>query len=130
MLSFQAECRTESVNNPSLAVHASVQMVAGVKLHTRLRRVYFQSASAVRVCDSRGQRQSTATAVQSVVMIESKAKLQLLAVFVESLSDLLWCAEIEWRSRNGAQLASRDQVLIDRSEFIGINHHEMFGNTS
>ena len=103
MLRFQAE-------------PAMFKMVAGVKLHTRLRGPDFHYAAALRLADPGGQHEGFAVAIQNkVVVVTAGFRLEL----IDARADASRCGEVQRRAFHAGDFAGGNQLVVRRRVAFG-----------
>lgn len=61
-------------------------------------------------------------------MVKAPCNLELLVVRLDVAAERLGCAEIEWRTGHGANLARRDVVLALGEESLGVDSRDLVQN--
>lgn len=128
VLRLQAESVTPLVDVAALSSDASIQEVTRVELHSRLCRRHFEYAACRGFVHSRGQCHPSTFAVDHKIVVISVTERELLVVVVDPRPDPGRFGEIERRSLDSSQFTCRDQVLVDGSEAVGIDHNFVIEN--
>src|SRR6266849_8855063 len=90
MLRLQAQSVTQFVDVSLFPRDGSIQEIATVKLHARLRGEYFQHTPAAGLMDAGGQRQAVVLPVDHPVVIVPASYHQLLIVVIDTSADRGW----------------------------------------
>src|SRR5437867_2095492 len=130
MLRLQAKPVTPFINVPLLTGYRSIQEIATVKLHPRLRSRDFQHSPGVWLMYSRRERQPVTFPVDDKIVIVSMPHDQLFIVVVYSSAYWGRLSEIERRAFDQPQFACRDQGFIDGSKPVCIEREFMAKNVA
>ena len=130
MLRLQAQSITPFVDMPIFPRDRSIEEIPRVELHSGLRRRNFQHASARRFVDASRERQPCALTIDDEIMVVAMAEHELFIVVIDPRADLRRSREIKRRAFHRTQLARGDQVLVHRSESIGVDHDFMIQNVA
>src|SRR6185437_9663652 len=108
---FKAKIRARRVGF-AFAAAASIEMIPGIKLHSRLSSSNLQNPPRFRIVRPRSKsRRRSATLIEHVTVIVPKPDLQLLIVLVNSLAD---CVRLKKIKRRPPLIESRPSESASR----------------
>src|SRR5215469_7510075 len=130
MLRLKAESVTPLVDVPALARDGTIQEVARVELYRRLRRRNFEHTARGRLVHAGRRRHPCTLAIEHEVVVISVPEDELLIVVFDPGPDPGRLREIKGSALDRSQFASGNQVLVDGSEAVGVDHDFMIENVA
>lgn len=95
-----------------------VEEVACVELNPWFGGLFLKHSAGGGIVDSCRRMQAATLAIEHPVVVVPVSKLELLVVHADAFTNCLLESEIEWRSGDGLLFARRNQLGVDRGEFI------------
>ena len=130
MLGLQAETIASLVDMTLFPCDGAVEKISRVELHTGLCGRDFQHAPAGGFVHTCSQGKAVPFAVDDPVVVVAVTKNHLIVAVVDARADFSGRGEIEWRSFYRTEFPGRDQILVDRSEPVGVEREFVIQNVA
>ena len=130
MLRLEAKAVPPLVDVSLFARDGAVQEISRIKLDSGLSSGDFQHAPAGRFVHACSQREAVAFAVNHPVVVVAVAQHELFVIIVDARAHSRGLGEIERSSFDRSKFTRWDEILIDRSEAVGVERDFVIENVA